>query len=166
MRRRENPSGTEAENLLQPAFWESYTQLAGKAGENDLCRVSECFTTKFQSLLFTYVSAEIASTPLLLTDTLPSDPTNAFLSCATFDLDSPHYAEILINTNYLLDPGDLIYVLLEEVIHIHQYLRGDLFDDSLSYELRPHEIEAKRLAEEIAGFPRPHAVTKLLRVRP
>ncbi|GEM_PF-4763003 len=166
MQRRENLAGTEVQTLLTPAIWETYVALVGQSGEHSLGRVSDVFTETFQSRILQHIEGDILNTPVLLTDTLPNDEEIVVLGCATFDLDSPNYAEILLNTHYQEDPADLVHTILEEVIHIHQYFRGDLFDNSLPYEQRPHEIEAKRIAEEIANFPRPDAIFKLLRLRP
>jgi len=68
-------------------------------------------------------------------------------SDSCFEIDDREY-EIRINKNQKGD--DFLTAIFHEMVHVKQYIRGDLDEDSsLDYFDRPIEIEAYRLQEEL-----------------
>ena len=69
-------------------------------------------------------------------------------SDSCFEIDNREY-EIRINKN---QPGDeFLTAIFHEMVHVKQYIRGQLDQDSddLNYFDRPSEIEAYKLQEEL-----------------
>lgn len=75
---------------------------------------------------------------------------------------SPSRHQIAINGRVALDPEDLIFVIVEEAVHIAQKLQEMEFDNSVPYEERLHEIQAKAAAQHITGY---HSGEKYVRIR-
>ena len=69
-------------------------------------------------------------------------------SDSCFEIDDREY-EIRINKNQTGD--DFLTAIFHEIVHVKQYIRGQLDQDSddLNYFDRPSEIEAYKLQEEL-----------------
>jgi hypothetical protein len=91
--------------------------------------------------------SQVLQSPVTLNDRLP----NTIYGTVLPDENSPSGWKIVLNGRLALDPEDVIFIIAEEAVHIAQRLRGMEIDNSLPYEARPHEKEAKLVAHQMTG---------------
>ncbi|MCW3101084.1 MAG: phage head morphosis protein [Chthonomonadaceae bacterium] len=164
---RDKISGTEASGKLSVRFWAVYKASVGKDTDQHLGQVRDCFHGQLRAALESEVPKWIIDTPVVVVPTLDAEDAGTITlgqaSRYIKDDGTPDY-EVTLNGEYREDPAELVRTLLEEVGHLLQVWRGDVMDDTLPYEERPHEIDAKAFADRHAGYP--HTSRLYVRVNP
>lgn len=110
-----------------------------------------------------HLSEAALETPVLLTDKL----SNRVLAVHLTSMDGKRI--IAVNTRFKVDPDVLAHTLVEEFVHTQQVLDKVDFESQktrFSYDARPYEQEAKRIATEILGYDPDDYAVYLLRPEP
>jgi hypothetical protein len=156
--------GTRAEGQLLRMFWARYLQARHlTSDEKPFGSADAIFEEPVLTTMRQQLSGEALSTPVLFTEKLSN---RVLAGCLIRPGDT---CLIAINSRFRIDPEIMAHTLVEEFAHVQQRLDGMDFEiqrRQFSYQERPCEQEAKRIATQILGYEPEEYETNLLRDEP
>lgn len=131
-------------------FWAEYVSIYLRGGNEEVIGdARSVFTDDILDRLQTALSPESLTVPVMFTEQLSN---HILATCICF---RDKTQIIAINARFKVDPEILAHTLVEEFAHVQQMLDGVDFETQrrqFTYQERPYEQEAKRIATEILGY--------------
>lgn len=142
---------TRASVQLRRDFFAKYVLAYLQGGEDNVIGdAANVFEEPFFLTLQAHFDIETLGTKVVLTDKLSNRVLGTFLQMGERE------SAITINARFKMDPELLLHTILEEYVHAQQAINKLDFAEQRhlfpNYNERPNEIEAKRIAEQLAGY--------------
>ena len=143
--------GTPSEKHLSANWYDHYLHHVTEGRKYRFVRLQNVIRGKTLERLrqFTKEFPQVLQSPVIICEYMEQSVFGSIFP----NNDSPSGFEIEINGRIAHCPNDIIFMIVEEAIHIVQELQGFPFDYASPYEERSHEKLAKAAAGGITGLP-------------